>query len=308
MKKWGVIFLCVLAFLSCTAKPREGGHADKGAGSGASEMPAPDEAAVINEKLELKAYERIVILSGGAVETIYMLGGEERIAAIGSSREGIWPREKTASLATVGNLARPNMEAIMARNPDLVILNGMIAGLAEQFTQRDIAVYLHKADSIEEILESLTTLGILTGREEEAARLREEKQGALAELKLRREALPPTLKGAILYAAGPIMGFTEASLPGEILDLLGVENIAAGLDAARPILSSEYILKENPDFLFCAMAIAKEEDLLEANPFLTKTTAGREGNVAILPSSLFLRPSPRLFDQLPRLVEILEGL
>ena len=48
------------------------------------------------------------------------------------------------------------------------------------------------------------------------------------------------LKGAVLYTVSPMMGFNEKSLPGEILDILGVENIADNLIGDKPIISQEF--------------------------------------------------------------------
>jgi iron complex transport system substrate-binding protein len=101
------------------------------------------------------------------------------------------------------------------------------------------------------------------------------------------------------------MAFTEKSLAGEILSFLGVDNIAAGLDAAQPILSPEYLLARDPDFLFGSMMIAKPGDILAADSVIAKTRAGRENNLAIVSSSLFLRTSPRIVESLQELYEII---
>jgi iron complex transport system substrate-binding protein len=77
-----------------------------------------------------------------------------------------------------------------------------------------------------------------------------------------------------------------------------VENIAGPLNAAQPILSPEYILAENPDFLFGAMSITRPEDILAADSAIMQTRAGREGNISIVPSSLFLRASHRIVESL----------
>jgi iron complex transport system substrate-binding protein len=115
------------------------------------------------------------------------------------------------------------------------------------------------------------------------------------------------LKGAFLYSASPIMAFTENSLPGEILSILGLVNIAEGLNAAQPILSPEYILSMDPDFLFGSMAITTPEDILSADSVILRTRAGRERNISLVPSSLFLRTSPRIVDSLLEMYGELEA-
>jgi iron complex transport system substrate-binding protein len=249
-------------------------------------------------KVPLRAYRRIVVISPGAVEVLYMIGAESAIAGVTSGRDPIWPEEKTALLPGVGNTARPSLEAIIALEPDLVIGNGMTAALMADLASRGYAVLLHNADSLADIFNSALILGRLSGKEAEARALVAEKEAQLDSLKGELKSKPLNLKGAFLYSANPIMAFTAQSLPGEILSILGVENIAAGLNAAQPILSPEYILSQNPDFLFGAMAIAKPEDILAADSVIGKTRAGIEKNISIVPSSLFLRTSPRIVESL----------
>ncbi|MDR2029012.1 MAG: ABC transporter substrate-binding protein [Treponema sp.] len=251
-----------------------------------------------DHRVPLRAYRRLVVISPGAVEVLYMIGAESAIAGLTSGRDPIWPEEKTVLLPSVGNTARPNLEAIIALEPDLVIGNGMTAALMADLASRDYAVLLHNADSLADIFNSALILGMLTGKEAEARALVAEKEAQLDSLKAELEDKPLNLKGAFLYSASPIMAFTSESLPGEILKILGVENIAAGLNAAQPILSAEYILSQNPDFLFGAMAIAKPEDILTADSVIMQTRAGREKNISIVPSSLFLRTSPRIVESL----------
>jgi iron complex transport system substrate-binding protein len=256
-------------------------------------------------EVPLKQYRRIVVLSPGAVETMYLIGGEASIAAVSSSRDPIWPGEKTVLLPDVGNAARPNLEQTLAAESDLVIGNGMNGAFVADLRSRGLKAIIHGANSVEDIFNSAVILGKLTGREKEALDLVTRKREELALLVREAAQRPLRLKGAFLYSVNPPMAFTEDSLAGEILDILGVENIAAGLPAAQPILSAEYILAQNPDFLFGAMSITRPEEILAADSVILKTRAGREGNIRIVPSWLFLRPSPRLFDGL---MELREGI
>jgi iron complex transport system substrate-binding protein len=252
-------------------------------------------------KAPLITYRRIIVISPGAVEVLYMIGAESAIAAVSSGRDPIWPEEKTALLPSIGNTARPNLETIIALEPDLVIGNGMNAALMADLASRGYAVLIHNADSLADIFNGTILLGRLTGKTAEAQSLVDEKQAQLDSLKAELKNRPLNLKGAFLYSANPIMAFTAQSLPGEILSILGVQNIAGGLNAAQPILSPEYILAQNPDFLFGAMAITKPEDILAADSVIGKTRAGIEKNIRIVPSSLFMRTSPRILESLMEL-------
>jgi iron complex transport system substrate-binding protein len=250
----------------------------------------------------LKSYERIIVISPGAVETLYLIGAEGAIAAIAGSRDPVWPEEKTVLLPSIGNAARPNLEEVIARSPDLIIGNAMTGAFITDLISRGYPALLHGADSLEDIFNDTRILGRLTGREAEAEAVIAEQEQRLAGMRDELRTTPLTLKGAILFSANPVMAFGSGTLAGEILDILGVENIANGAghnhNAAQPILSAEYILAQNPDFLFGAMSIANADDILGADSVIAKTRAGREKNISILPSTLFLRPSPRIVDKL----------
>lgn len=258
-------------------------------------------------KTPLAEYRRMVVISPGAVEVLYMIGAESAIAALSSGRDPIWPEEKTSLLPSIGNTARPSLEAIVALDPDLVIGNAMNAALMADLASRGYAVLIHSADSLADIFNGTVLLGKLAGKEAEARALVDEKQAQLDSLKEALKRNPLNLKGAFLYSANPLTAFTARSLPGEIFSILGVENIAGGLNAAQPILSPEYILAQNPDFLFGAMAVSKPEDILNASPVIGQTRAGIEKNISIVPSSLFMRTSPRIVESLLELYGIIQG-
>ncbi|MDR1239731.1 MAG: ABC transporter substrate-binding protein [Treponema sp.] len=256
--------------------------------------------------IPLREYRRIIIVSPGAVETLYLIGGEGAIAAVSSGRDPIWPEEQTKLLPTAGNVARPSLETTIALEPDLIIGNAMNAAFIADLSGRGYPVLIHGADSIEDILNSTILLGRLTGREAAAKKLVDEKRSQLEQLRAELRERPLNLRGAFLYSTNPIMAFTEKSLAGEILSVLGVENIAEGLNAAQPILSPEYILSRDPDFLFGSMMIVKPDDILAADSVIAKTRAGREKNLAVVSTSLFLRTSPRIMESLWELYGIIK--
>ncbi len=254
--------------------------------------------------VELKPYQRLVVTSGGAIETLYLVEAEQAIVGVGTSSSGIWPEEKTSQLTSVGNLARPSFEKIVELEPDLVVLNGMNSALAEQLAGVGIQTFLHGSDSMQDIINSLLIFGLIGNTMDKAVELVVEKQKILATIRAELDQHPLHMKGAFLYSVGPIMAFQADTLPGEVLKTLGIDNIADRVVGSQPILSSEFLLTENPDVLFGAMSISSAEDILEADPVIARTSAGQQGNVAILPSSLILRPTPRLIDELWTLYDL----
>ncbi|MDR0662648.1 MAG: ABC transporter substrate-binding protein [Spirochaetaceae bacterium] len=255
----------------------------------------------------LQRYSRMVLLSLGAVETLYTIGGESAIAAIASSGDPVWPEERTAFIPTVGNVARPNLEEIIAINPDIVIGNSMNSAFIKLLVSRGKNAIIHGNNSMDDIFNSAIILGLLSGREAEAEIMVIEWKERLLELEWDLRENPLNLKGAIIYSVNPIMAFTKASLPGNILDLLGVENMAPPLSSGQSVLSPEYILAQNPDFLLGAITVTSIEDFLAADSVFLRTRAGKERNILIIPSTFFMRPSPRIIDRVIEFHEALQG-
>jgi iron complex transport system substrate-binding protein len=237
------------------------------------------------------------------VEILYMLEADERIAAIGTSLTQIWPEEKTSRLPNVGSLARPSFEKIISFEPDLVILNGMNTDVAENLKALGIPTIIHSVSTFSEIFEAVLIMGELTGTNKKAAEIVERHSQTLEVIRASLRERPLRLKGAFIYSAEPMMAFQQDSLPGQILQFFGVENIAKELATERPILSPEYFLEQNPDFILGAMSINSVEDIMDANRMVRRTRAGKEGNIYILPSQMILRPSPRILEELPDLYE-----
>jgi iron complex transport system substrate-binding protein len=192
---------------------------------------------------------------------------------------------------------------MVSMEPDLIIGNTMNAALIEDFRNRGYRAIIHGAYRMEDIFNNTLLMGVLTGREEAAETLIAEKRAKLDTITAELAVRPLGLKGAFLYAANPIMAFTGSTLAGETLRILGVVNIAESIDIAEPILSPEYILAEDPDFLFGSISFTSPEALLAADPVIAQTRAGREKFIRIVPTALFLRSSPRIVEKLLELYD-----
>lgn len=263
----------------------------------------------MGNSVENKKYTNIVIIEPAVVEIMYMLGAEDSIAAIASTaRSPIWPMEKTKDLASVGNLLKPSIEQVLSYTPDLVILNPMSTSFAETLKTYGLPFIVNEASSLEQIFKTTEVMGVITGNEDRAKDVVEKKKETLDNIAISLEKKPLNMKGAILFSTSPMMAFTDKSLPGEILETLGVENITKGLPGGRPIISPEYLVEVNPDVLIGSMAISKKEDILNSNPFVAHTNAGKNGNFLIADSTKILRGTPRLIDALEELYKDLEEL
>lgn len=260
-------------------------------------------------KIAKKEYKKVLILDPAAVEAFYLIGGENNIVAIAdTAKNPIWPQEKTKDLPKAGTIMKPSVEQVLMYSPDLVILNTMSESFGESLKARKLNFIINEANSFEQILNNLEVYGVITGKEEDTDRLIDSYNLKLKMIKEKIAEKPLKIKGGFLFSTSPMMVFSPTSLPGQIFDTLGIENIAKGLPGGRPILSPEFLLAENPDILVGSMAIKNKNDILNSNPVVKQTKAGQKGNIMIIESDKILRGTPRVIDALEELYKELSNV
>ena len=250
-------------------------------------------------KIEAREYKRIIVTDPGVIEILFKIGGEKSIVAIGkTTKSKIYPYEKVEKLQSIGSISNLNLEKIVEYKPDLVVVSSMMLKNVESIKKLGYKVIVSNASNLNEILELISVVGVISGRKNEAEDLRKVSSLKLEKIIKENHKKSSNLKGAILFSTSPMTAFSDDSLPGDVLKHLGVTNIASNVPGQRPILSPEYILKENQDFLAGAMSLDSPQQIIEASNVIAKTKAGKNKNIFILDSSLMLRSSYRIFDEM----------
>ena len=260
-------------------------------------------------KIEAKEYKKIIVTDPGVIEILFKIGGEKSIVAIGkTSRSKIYPYDKVDKLASIGNISNLNLEKVVEYKPDLIVVSSMMLRNVDAVKKMGYNIIVSNASSLDGILDTISVTGVISGKKEEAEKLRKECLIKLERIEKENSKKTSKLKGAILFSTSPMIAFSEDSIPGDVLKHLGVINIAANVPGQRPILSPEYILKENPDFLAGAMSLDNPKQIIEASNVIPKTKAGKNNNIFILDSSVILRSSYRIFDEMEVLKEKLNKI
>lgn len=260
-------------------------------------------------KIEVKEYKKIIVTDPGVIEILFKIGGEKSIVAIAkTSRSKIYPSDEVDKLVSIGNVSNLNLEKVVEYKPDLIVINSMMSRNLEAIKKMGYKVIVSNAPDLNGILDTISVTGIISGKKDEAEKLRKECSLKLEKIEKENEKNSSKLKGAILFSTSPMTAFSEDSIPGDVLKHLGVINIAANVPGQRPILSPEYILKENPDFLAGAMSLDDTQKIIEASNVIPKIKAGKNNNIFILDSSVILRSSYRIFDEMEVLREKLNKI
>ena len=246
----------------------------------------------VNEKSE-KKYDRIVVLDPAVVEMVYLLGGEDKLVGIAKlERSKIWPEEKTEKVESVGTFINPSLEKIIALKPDLVIESFHSSdAIDKSLSSNNIEIIKIQANSIEDIFKNFQKVAKILGKEKEAEKIIAEKRQKIEEIKKIDTA---EKKGLFILAPTPMRVFGKGTLPNDIMEMLNIKNIAAGMEGMSPTLTPEYIIKENPDIILTF--VKNPQEIVKANPQIKDISAIKNNKFVVLETGQILRGSPRMID------------
>ena len=252
------------------------------------------------KKGENKQYNRIVVLDPAAVEMIYMLGAEDKIVGVANlERSKVWPEEKVAKLESVGTFIKPSLERIITLKPDLVITSALTDdNLNNGLKSNSIEAKRIQANSIEEIFTNFMEVAKMLGKENEANKIIAEKRAKLEEIK---KMATGNKKGLFVMSASPLMVFGNDNLPNDIMKLLNIKNIAENQKGRNPIVTPEFIMKENPDIIITLLP--NPTQIVATNPQLKNVNAIKNSKFIVVNSSQILRGSPRTIDQIEEIAK-----
>ena len=252
------------------------------------------------KKGENKKYNRIVVLDPATVEMIYMLGAEDKIVGVANlERSKVWPEEKVAKLESVGTFIKPSLEKIIALKPDLVITSALTDdNLNNGLKSNNIEAKRIQANSIEEIFTNFMEVAKMLGKENEANKIIAEKRAKLEEIK---KMAAINKKGLFVMSASPLMVFGNDNLPNDIMKLLNIKNIAENQKGRNPIVTPEFIIKENPDMIITLLP--NPSQIVATNPQLKNVNAIKNSKFIVVNSSQILRGSPRTIDQIEEIAK-----
>mgnify|MGYP000932001515 FL=1 len=247
-----------------------------------------------------KKYNRIVVLDPATVEMIYMLGAEDKIVGVANlERSKVWPEEKVAKLESVGTFIKPSLEKIIALKPDLVITSALTDdNLNNGLKSNNIEAKRIQANSIEEIFTNFMEVAKMLGKENEANKIIAEKRAKLEEIK---KMAAINKKGLFVMSASPLMVFGNDNLPNDIMKLLNIKNIAENQKGRNPIVTPEFIIKENPDMIITLLP--NPSQIVATNPQLKNVNAIKNSKFIVVNSSQILRGSPRTIDQIEEIAK-----
>ena len=242
----------------------------------------------------------IISLSPTVTEMLYAIGAGSQVKAVDGDSD--YPPQ--APKTTLSGF-QPNIEAIIADHPDLVVVSGDTGGLTKHLAAFKIPVLeLPAAARLSDVYAQFDELGRATGHLAQAER----EDTALRSQLTRIVAAAPHHSAPLTYyyeLDQTYYSVTSATFVGQLLDLLGMKSIAdtatgAAAAGGYPQLSAEFIVKADPDYIILADTICCHQSAatVAQRPGWPALTAVKKGHVVALNDDIASRWGPRITDLL----------
>lgn len=253
--------------------------------------------------------QRIISFAPSNTEILFALGASAQM--VGRDDPSDYPAE-AKNVASIGSLyGAMNTEAIVALQPDL-ILAAEINNPEQVQALEDLGLTVYllaNPQDFDGLYENLSIVGRLTGREAEAQALAEALKARVEAVLAKTEAV--TARPKVFYeldATDPTKPYTigDGTFMNVLIQLAGGENIAAGLNNPYPQISSEALVKENPDIILLGdAAYGVTLEVVQQRAGWDVIAAVKNANVVAFDDNLASRPGPRLVDGLETLAKLL---
>lgn len=244
--------------------------------------------------------QRIISLSAALTEMIFAVGAGDQVVAV-DQYSNYPPEVPTTDLSGF----RPNAEAIVGYEPDLIFVSSNRDGIVEALQGVGLTVvHLASADSVDHALEQMGVIAAATGHADTGETL-------IADLRDQLDQLTAADAEPVTYyyeLSDTYHSATSDSFIGSLLVLANFISIADGVgdgSDSYPQLSAEFILGAEPDLILVSVPGDPEAKLDEiaARPGWGQMDAVREGRVVILDQDIATRWGPRIVELLATVVE-----
>ncbi len=261
----------------------------------------------LGREITVKLHNRTAALLGSFAEIWMNAGGS--VCATSDDAWSDFELPLPEDCINLGGAHSPNLEAVLAANPDFVIASASQSSnvkMKDALESAGITVAYFDVDSFEDYLEMLRICTDITGRsdmleengiavKEKIERIKDEHSSLKIPEKEKKVLLLRASSGAI-KAKG-----SRGTVLGEMLSELGYINIADNDKTLLENLSIEAIMKSEPHRIFVVTmgddtdkAIANITRMIDENPAWKSLSAVRDGRLHFMERRLFnIKPNAR---------------
>jgi ABC-type Fe3+-hydroxamate transport system substrate-binding protein len=235
------------------------------------------------------APNRVVSLNPATTAMLFAMGESARV--VGRTKWDTYP-PGVQVIPSVGDGLRPNVEAVLARHPDLVVLyaSNDDRAAAQAFQRAGIATVSMRVDRVADFARALDLLGLVMHDSAAAAAVRDSVLATIAHVRAQTTGLStPTV--VWILDESPLRVLGAGSYLNTLLADAGGRNLYADLADPAPLVSLEDVLHRNPDDLLLSPSAAAA---MRADPRWQSWLHGSGHRVLVPDTALVGMPSVRM--------------
>jgi cobalamin transport system substrate-binding protein len=245
---------------------------------------------------------RIVSLAPSVTETLFAVGAGGDV--VGTTDLSDFP-PAARHIDRVGSYMQPNVEAVVAHRPDVVIAvpsPGNRESVEAIATLGIPVVIVEEGPAVADVLRSIRRIAEEAGKAEAGRALADRIHNDIERVRAQTASFP---RKRVLMVVGqnPFVAVGDGTLLDELMRAAGAENVAGGL-GRWPRLSVEYVIRSDPEILIDS-SMGDEASAGAAFYRDLALRAVREGRLYAIRLDEMLRPGPRLAEGLVKLAEII---
>ena len=235
---------------------------------------------------------RIVSLNPTVTELLFAIGAGGQI--IGRTRWCDWPPAAVA-IPSVGDGFPPNVEAVVARHPDLAVAysTALNEPALAQLRSLGVPVLALRTDRLEDFARAARVLGRITGRSGSGDSVAASIETAMAERRSVRGPGPRAPTVVILTWDTPPIAIGHESYLHQVVELAGGRNLFGDIRHSSVPVSLEAIAERDPDLLLVTGGL--RATILQ-RPEWRAVRAVRDGRILALDDPALARPGLRALD------------
>jgi len=246
--------------------------------------------------------QRVVSLAPSSTELLFAVGAGPQVVG-----RTTWCRYPAAALAVpvVGDGLEPNIEAVAATHPDLVVLyrSPSNAAALSQLERLGIPAVVLRQDRLGDVARDARLLGSLT-----ANQAAEDSIGRTLDSLTASAPPAPRIRIAFVVWDNPPIVIGPGSFLDELGRRAGAENVFHDLTQASAPVSLESIASRNPDVIAVVDdSSASTTPAFARRPEWKAVPAVRAGRIIHLPGGLFGRPTPRAAEAIAVFAKLLSA-
>ena len=252
--------------------------------------------------------QRIISLAPANTEILFALGLGDRV--IGVTTYCNYPPEAMEK-PKIGDFSAPNLEEVVAMAPDLILASNLHKDkVIPQFEAKGLPIFALSPGTTDEILEAISMVGKITGKDKAAADLVKNMQNRIKTVTDKTSKLPEVQKPRVFYVVwhDPLMTAGSETFIDELIYKTGGINIANDLTDFADI-SLEAVIAANPEVMVAGVGMGEGEDLplqfIAKDQRLQDTEARKNNRIYSINMDIIGRPGPRIVDALEQLARII---